>query len=461
MSNSDLSAFFEPKSIAVIGSFREGFFGGYVVIRSLIRGGYKGQIYPVNPNYQEVFGIRVYPSLSQVPEGVDLVLVMINSRSVPQVIRECANKAVKAVVIVADGFAERDEQGAKLQKEIVEIATGAGIRLIGPNTAGIVNTYADFYPCPYESGYDRIKRGSIALVSQSGMTNPQAFPYYDYRCGISKICDLGNKCDVDECELMEYLAQDRDTKVIAMYLETVNDGRRFLEVSKKIARTKPLLIVKSGRTKQGAKASESHTGSLAVNDKIFDALCRQAGIIRLDTFVELFEIPKIFATQPLPKGNKLGILTITGGLAVMAIDYGDRYGLKLSELSSSTASLLNSIFSGTGHMPVDIGPVMAAVKDAFSLYPEIMYRIMADPNVDALLHILWANPKGDIIPNYLKAYEAIKEKHQKPIATWIYGPDRTAIKELGVQLEDMGFPVFRDVETAVKALGLAFQFYTF
>ena len=461
MEKSQLSPFFEPASVAILGSLREGFFGGYVVVKSLLRGGYKGKIYPINPGYKEILGIPVYPSLKEVPEAPDLALIMINSRSVPDVIRQCVKKGVKAAIVVADGFAERDEEGARLQQQLVAIAREAGIRLMGPNTAGVVNTHNNFYPCPYEAGYDRIQKGSIALISQTGVTNPQAFPYPDYVCGVSKICDLGNKCDVDECDLLEYLNNDAVTNVVSMYLETVRHGQRFFKIAHHVAIRKPLLVFKSGRSAEGARASQSHTGSLAVDDTIFNAACNQTGILRLDRFTDIFEIPKIFATQPLPAGNRLGILTITGGVAVIAIDYAQRYGLQLSQLDPATMSMLDNIFPGSGNMPVDIGPMMAAVKDAFSHYPEILEGIMADPNVDALLHIIWANTSGYVIENYIKAYERIMERFPKPVATWIYGPDSSAVRETGFRLERMGFPVFKEVETAVKALGLALRYATY
>ena len=203
---SALSLFFEPQSVAVVGSLREGYFGGYVVIKTLLNAGFEGRIYPVNPSYQEVLGLKAYPSIKEIPEKIDLVLIMINRRFVPNVLRECAGKGIKAVIVVADGFAERDEEGAKLQNEIVEIARKAGIRIIGPNTAGIVNSANGLTPDPYEPGYKKVKSGTVAICAQTGMINPQAFPYADLHYGVSKICDFGNKCDVDECDLLEYLA---------------------------------------------------------------------------------------------------------------------------------------------------------------------------------------------------------------------------------------------------------------
>ncbi|MCU0597310.1 MAG: CoA-binding protein, partial [Desulfobacterota bacterium] len=187
--NSDLGRFFEPESLAVIGSFRESFFGGYVIVKSLLKAGYKGKIFPINPAYQEVHGLQVYPSIKDVPQQVDLAMVMINARSVPQVVRECAAKGVRAMIVVSDGFAERDEAGARLQKELLEVAGREGIRIIGPNTAGVVNTANGFNPSAYDAGYYRIRKGPIAIGAMTGMTNPQAFPYNDLRFGVSKICD--------------------------------------------------------------------------------------------------------------------------------------------------------------------------------------------------------------------------------------------------------------------------------
>ena len=231
-----------------------------------------------------------------------------------------------------------------------------------------------------------------------------------------------------------------------------------MECTKRVTRKKPVLVVKSGRTGAGAIASSSHTGSLAVDDQIFEATCRQGGLLRLEEFRELFEVPKIFASQPLPRGNRMAIVTVTGAVAVMAIDKGAEYGLYLTEVSSKNSEMLNKIFPGTGKMPVDIGPMMAAVKDAFSLYPQMLDAVMGDENVDVLFNVLWANPIGNIIENYIRAYELLKGRYQKPLATWIYGPNNGAVRDLSFRLEDMGFPVFSKPETCIKALGLALRY---
>jgi len=454
---SAMELFFEPQSVAVVGSLREGYFGGYVVIKTLLNAGFAGKIYPVNPSYQEVLDLKVYSSIKEIPEKIDLALIMINRRSVPNVMRECVEKGIKAVIVVADGFAERDEEGARLQKEILEIAREAGIRIIGPNTAGIVNSANGLTPDPYEPGYEKVKSGAVAICAQTGMINPQAFPYADLHYGVSKICDYGNKCDVDECDLLEYLERDPATKVITMYLESIRDGRRFLEISRKVTAKKPVLILKSGRTKEGAKVSASHTGSLAVDDQIFSAACKQAGIIRLEKFREFFELPKIFSLQPLPKGNRLGMVTFTGGVGVLAIDEGAKYGLSIARLSPEIAEELNAIFPGLGKPVVDIGPPMA-VNNYMTIYSDILKTVLADDQIDCLFNVIWTSPFEEFVEEYLKFYGTLQGNDQKTIATWIYGPSIPLIHEMSSRMEDLGFPVFSDLEIAIKALGIAYQY---
>jgi len=453
-----LSRFFEPGSIAVIGSFKDGFFGGHVIVKSLLKGGYRGKIFPINPAYREVHGLKVYPSLKDVPQKVDLAMVMINARSVAGMVRECARKGIRAMIVVSDGFAERDEEGARLQKELLDVAGEEGVRIIGPNTAGVVNTANGFNPCAYEAGYYRIRKGPIAIGAQTGMTNPQAFAYPDLHFGVSKICDFGNKCDVDECDLLEYLAQDPDTGVISMYLESIRDGRRLMKIAKGVTKTKPVLVFKSGRTKEGARASASHTGAMAVDDKIFDGLCRQSGILRLEEFKDIFEIPKMFASQALPKGGRLGIVTLTGGVGVVIIDEGAKYGVSLTTLSGETRQALDGIYQGLGSMPVDIGPMMAAVKNPFEIYPKVVEAVAADCNVDMLFNVVWANPTDVIFSSYFKVYERIKERIKKPVATWIYGPSSEVASDLAERVENMGFPVFASPEKCIQALGLAWAY---
>ncbi len=454
LKKTDLNPFFEPKSIAVIGSFREGGFGGYVVVKSLMEAGFDGKIFPVNPGYQEVLKLKVYPSLSDIAEQVDLALVMINARNVVRIIEECGRNHIGSVVVVADGFAEKDEEGARLQRELVEVARRCDIRIIGPNTAGIVNSVNGLNPCPYDAGYYGFKKGPVSICSQTGMINPQAYAYPDLGFGINKICDLGNKCDVNECDMLEYFENDDSTGVISMYLESISDGTRFLEIARRVSKKKPVLALKVGTTKAGAKASASHTGSLAVDDAVFGAACSQAGLLRIDKFSELFEMPKVFAGQPLPLGNRVGVVSFTGGVGVLAVDEGARHGLVLAEFSAENKKVFKEISEDLGTNPVDLGPLIPTVKDFSVFYSRILKAVLADENVDSLFNVVWADALGKNTSAYLEAYEELKEYARKPVVTWVYGPSSAITSEMAKKIEDFGFPVFREPETCIKAIGL-------
>lgn len=452
------SRFFEPESLAIIGSLKEGGFGGYVVVKSLLAAGYKGKIFPINPSAPEVLGIKSYSSVTEVPGSIDLALIMINARNVAAVMEACAQKGVRAVVVVADGFAERDAQGAQLQDELVAIGKRRGIRIIGPNTAGIANAINGLNPCPYDAGYYKFRKGPVAICAQSGMINPQAFAYPHMRFGISKICDFGNKCDLDESDLLDYLETDASTGVISMYLETIRDGRRFIDTCSRVSAVKPILALKLGTTPEGAKASQSHTGSMAVDDAVFHSACVQAGVLRIQEFGELFELPKMFAAQPLPGGNRFGMVSYTGGVGVVAADEGGKYGLVMAGLSPETARMFDGIFPGLGSMPVDLGPMIPVVKDFALVYSKILKAVLDDTLVDALFNVLWADAHGNNTRAYLEAYEELKIHTNKPMVTWVYGPNPDSIHDLTEKIEELGFPVFSTPERCIKALGLAARY---
>ena len=274
-----LRAFFEPSGVAVIGSLREGWSGGYGVIENLLHFGFAGNIYPINPSYSEVLGMTAYPSVNQVTEAIDLAIVIIPPPAVPAVIEQCAQKGVKAAIIVSEGFAEASKEGAKLQEQVVGIAHRTGIRIVGPNTIGIANSANGLVTDPYPTGYNRIRRGTIAYGAQTGIMGAQALALEDCAYPISKMCDFGNKCDANEVDFLNYLVNDPETKVIALHLEDVRDGQQFMDAARKVAAQKPVLVLKPGRSEPGAKALASHTGSLAGNDQGYDNAFRQAGII--------------------------------------------------------------------------------------------------------------------------------------------------------------------------------------
>ncbi|MDF2955567.1 MAG: Acyl-CoA synthetase [Candidatus Alkanophagales archaeon MCA70_species_2] len=448
------SYFFEPRSVAVIGALREGWFGGYVIIKNLRVFGFPGEVYPVNPRYDKVLGLDVYASVKDIPAMVDLVIIMTPAAVVPSVLEECGACGVRAAIVVSDGFAERSEEGARLQKELVSVGRREGIRILGPNTVGVTNTANGLVTTPYEFGYSSIRRGFVALAGQTGIIAPQAVPYEDLQYGISKICDFGNKCDVDEADLLEYLAEDAETKVIAMYLEAIRDGRRFLATAKRVVEKKPVIVLKSGRSEAGAKAAASHTGTLAGDDKIYDAAFRQAGVLRIQNFRELFEIPKIFG-QPRPKGNRIAMVTMTGGAGVMSTDIAYECGLELARFSEETSNRLGEIFPSLAKNPSDVGPALFA-DDIIQIYKKAIEAALEDEGVDCVSVVLWT---GEAAPPqlYVELFKELKERASKPVAIWAYSAHLVLAQELSRELEKLGFPVFSDFETAVRALGMLYK----
>ena len=445
---------FEPQSVAVIGSLRETWFGGYVVIKNLLDFGFPGKIYPINPVYDTVLDMKAYPSVMEVPEIIDLAVIMTSYRVVPQIIEQCAERKVKAAIIESDGFAERDAEGARLQQEIFRIARRAGLRLLGPNTIGVVNTDIGLVTNPYGIEYRRISPGSIAICGQTGLVGPQAWPLEDMHYKLSKICDFGNKCDVDETDLLDYLGNDPQTKVIAMHLEDIKDGNRFLAKVKEVIPKKPVLILKPGRTKESAEALASHTGSLAGEDRIYDSAFKQAGVIRVNNLRELLELPKVFADQPLPTGNRLAIVTFSGGVGVLGVDAAVESGLTMAKLSPETMEKLANIFPILAKNPTDMGPVMPIADNFASVYSEVIEIIANDDNVDCVAIVTFAG----LGLSPVEVFSQLKKRISKPITVWLYSQSLTAIAEATRELDDLGFPVYSEWETAVKALGVAFQY---
>ncbi len=456
----NLATFFEARNVAVIGSFKEKWSGGYGVIKNLLNFRFSGHIYPVNPYYSEVLGMPVYPTINHVADSIDLVIVITPSQVVPTVIEQCAQKGIKAAIIVSDGFAETNREGAKLQQHVMNIARNAGLRIIGPNTIGITNTANCLVTTPYFTGYNKIQRGSVAYASQTGIVGAQALPLEDYGYPISKICDFGNKCDVNEINLLEYLTVDPETRVIAMHLEDIKDSRQFIDIARRIVVHKPVLILKPGRSQAAAKAVASHTGSLAGADQIYDSAFTQAVIVRLNTWQEFLDIPKVFASQPLPTGNRLAIVTVSGAAGIMAIDAAMENGLVIAQLSSATIDRLAKISPRLVSNPVDIGQVAPFISDFPQALESVIATVLADDSVDCAIIVLWAALAADALDTS-DAFRRLKQQGSKPMAIWIYGPKLSAKEELTRQLEALGLPTYLNLETAAKALGIAASYAKF
>ncbi|MBM3157079.1 MAG: hypothetical protein FJ004_07310 [Chloroflexi bacterium] len=448
----DLRAFFEPESVAIIGSLREGVGLGYGVVKNMLDYGFPGRLYPVNPSCTEVMGLKAYSDVSEVAESIDLAVVITPPPTVPSIIEQCAQKGVKGAVIVSENFAEANKDGAKLQKQLVDITNNNGIRIVGPNTVGTINTANGLVTIPYPIGYERIRRGGIALCSQTGVAAAQCQPLGDWAYPVGKMCDVGNKCDVNEVDLLNYLADDVETKVIVMHLEDVKDGRRFVEAAGRAARRKPLVIFKPGRSEAGARASASHTGSLAVSDRVYDDALKQAGAVRVNTWQEFWDVPKVFEYQPLPAGNRTAIITHSGGIGVMATDAAAEAGLEIAGFSAATLDKLAKISPRLARNPIDLGPALSVSDDPINIQAEIMAVAMNDPNVDCGTIIVYGGVMAPI-PLIVEMFSHVRQRVSKPLTVWVYGSKLSLTAELRQQLEELGLPTYNDPETAIKALG--------
>ena len=452
---SDLKYFFEPVSVAVFGSLREGFGLGYGVIRNMLQFRYAGKIYPVSP-YQnsDVLGFKAYSAVDDVADPIDAAIVITPPPTVPGIVEQCARKGVKAVTIVSENFAEAGGDGIKYQQQLVEIVRCTGIRIIGPNTVGLFNAANGFITNPYLIVQKKIRKGGIAYCSQSGYVGTAAQPLEDRLIPVSKMCDIGNKCDVDEADLLNYLADDPETKVVAMHLENAKDGRRFMDAARRVVKRKPLLILRPGRSEEAARAVASHTASLAGNEQAYDSAIKQVGAIRLDNWLEYWEVPKIFAYQQLPSGNRLAILTLTGGVAVVGVDAAVSAGLALARFSPATAEKLKKIYPRLSSNPVDLGPILSVSDNPFVVEEEVIALALNDVNVDCAAIAVYAG-FDDIVAPIVEMFDHLKERITKPVAIWIYGMKLSAMDEMSRQLEMRGFPTYFYLETAVKALGAA------
>ena len=449
-----LDVFMNPKSVAVFGSMLEGwFFGAGVVVKELLESGYKGVIYPVHPTARMVNGLKVYQDILDIEGPIDLAVIITSYKHVPDIIRKCGRKGVRAAVVVSDNFAESGAEGKKRQDDLIELAKAAGIRLIGPNTLGVFNVTDAFTTIPYEKGYNGIKKGPLGVITQTGMYGPQAVPLGEYAFGVSKIIDLGNMCDIDEVDCLEYLGNDHATKVISLYAEHTLRPKRFLEVAGRISREKPILCLKGGRSPEAAQAMASHTGSMAGDDLLYEALFRQAGIIRVQEYEDLLDCAKTFISQPLPTGNRLGIITLTGAMGIACIDAAASAGLALGELSPDSREKLAQIHPTLRGHPIDLGPASAANGiELFSFYTRCFDILMEDENIDCIYVNTYIssymNPE-----NYREVLQHMSTKRSKPVVTWSYGPSSQAVRQLASLTEAQGIPFYTTTNHAIRTLG--------
>lgn len=439
-----LSSIFEPKSVAVIGASNNVTKWGGRIIKNILSG-FAGKIYPVNPKETLVQGLVSYSSILDVPGEVEMAVIIVPSQFVMPVIEQCGKKGVKGLIVITAGFSEAGHP--ELEKELVAAVRKYGMRMIGPNTLGIVNERARLNA----SIIGRLPRpGSISFITQSGSLGLALAEWtIDTELGLCKVISTGNKADTDDVDLLEYLGSDPSTGVIAMYIEGITRGKMFMEAARRIK--KPIVAIKTGRSKRGAKAVFSHTGSIAGSDEVYSAAFRQAGILRVEDIDDLFDTALAFSCQPLPEGNNIAIFSNGGGASIVAADECERQGLNIVDLATETREKITNIVPGYASTS---NPIDTAGTVSFRIYNEGIKALHDDPNVDAIVaiyvHTLLSNampPAEAVVEMKQKCH---KEGSRKPIiACWMGG----AGTEEGVELLKSGcVPNYPVPERAVKAL---------
>ncbi len=446
-----LHPIFYPQSVAVVGASTRPGTVGNDIFRNLLMSGFNGSVYPINPKSPHVLGVHSYASLKEVPGPVDLAVVIVPAKAVMAVADEAIAKGVKSLVVISAGFKEVGHEGLILEQQLRDKVQAAKIPLVGPNCLGVINTDVNV-KMNAAFGRKMPVPGNLAFISQSGALCTSVLDYAEERAmGFSKFISFGNKADVNEICLLEYLAHDEKTSVIAMYLEDVTNGRRFIETAQRIfwETKKPMLCLKSGRSPEGAKAVSSHTGSLAGSDSVYDAMMAQGGVQRVDTIAELFDYAALYCTQPLPKGPRVAIITNAGGPGIMATDAAVRHGLKLAEISEETKNRLRPALPDAASLrnPVDV------IGDAKSdRYKAAVRMVLEDPGVDMGIVILTPQSMTDVEETASVVPEAIKGINKTVVCSFMGAKDVAP----GVAiLRAAGVPNYPFPEDAVKSLAAA------
>jgi acetyltransferase len=451
MTASPLRPFFEPRSVAVIGASRKPGKPGYQQIENLRRG-FSGPIYPINPNAEQILGLPCYASIELCPGPVDLAIVLVPATSVLETVTACAANRVPAVMIPASGFAEAGSDGKRLQSAILDIVRGSGTRIWGPNCGGLMNTAngltAAFIDLPY------LRKGSIGIVSQTGLYAAalmnQMMEIDGY--GVSKVATLGNACDVNEIDVLEYLAADPETSVIALHLEGITDGARLLQCCQDLTRKKPIVAVMAGQTEAGAKAGASHTARLAADARITKGAFAQSGIIPATEFTDLIDLTRALAVwQGAAPAKNVAVLSTSGGACVLAADMIARAGMKMAAFSPATVARLAKLhpFSYGVANPFDVWPAMER-HGTNRTVEEIAEAVFDDEGVDAAVLIFGAFSSGgsDLDP---RVFGDMAKRRGKIAVAWLYGA-RAFVDPWIRSFAEIQIPCFHDMRTAIAAL---------
>lgn len=443
----DLHDLFYPKSIAVIGASGTPGKLGWNVFTNLVSHKFRGKLYPINPRADEICGCKAYPCISAVPEPVDVAIILVSAGITPDVVEECCKCGIRYIVVESAGFAELGEDGLKIELQMKEIADRYGVRLLGPNCSGIINTHCSMVQSI--GIVDALSMGNIGLVSQAGVCAAGMLWGLRHIMDFGIIATIGNKLDINETDIMEAVSKDEFINVICMYLESVKGGRRFIDAAKRITRNKPIVVLKSGRTDAGKKAVASHTASMAGNDQIFSAVFRQSGIIRARDYEHMFNLARIISKQPLPNREGVFIITYAGSLGVIAADAIIDNGMRLSELEPQNKERLKKLLPDyvCGMNPVDY----TFSQDAETVKRTIEIGVDSD-DVGSFIVVLQA----EILDSYVDALKSINYKG-KPIIACVAGKE-FAMPDV-IKMENAGIPVVSTPEQVADALGIMYRHY--
>ncbi|MCK4293023.1 MAG: acetate--CoA ligase family protein [Planctomycetes bacterium] len=440
-----LESFFNPRSVAIVGASRQKSKVGYEILANMMEAGYGGRIFPVNPKADTIEGLKCFPELESIGDTPDLVIIIVPAKIVPSVMQQCAKVGVKAVIIITAAFREVGKEGRALEEQVIQIAKQAGIRVIGPNCLGLIvpanNLNASF-------GGDLPAAGAIAYLSQSGALLAAILDMANASdIGFSKLVSIGNKADVDELDLIEAVAADDETKVIAGYLESISDGNAFVRLAEQISHIKPILLMKSGGTQAGAKAASSHTGSLAGSETAYESAFERSGIIRCDSIKQQFDYAQAFANQPLPAGPRVAVVTNAGGPGIMAADAVERKGLTFAKLDGDTVSKLTSRLPPAAnlHNPVDV--LGDALADRYEFALDV---VLDDPDVDVVLVLLTPQAMTESAATAEAIVKVSRRKPTKPVLACFLGAAKV---EEGVKVLRLGgVPQYDSPESAVATI---------
>ncbi len=449
-----------PKSIAVIGASRDEKSVGYGILKSISQGcwfpsnyckPFLGKVFPVNPNASEILGLKCYPSVKDIPVSekskVDLAVVAVPAKIVSKVIQECGEAGIRAAVVVSAGFGEVGEAGRKLEEELAGVSRKAGMRIVGPNCLGVVrsshNLNASF-------ALSVPPAGGVGFVSQSGALADSAIDWaIQERYAFSVLASVGNSVDLDSADFVEWLGQDNETKVITLYVEGLRDGRKFMEVVRRVSRKKPVLVLKAGKTNAGAAAAGSHTGSLAGDYRVFKGAMRQCGAVMVESFEELFDLAKTLSEQPKAAGNAVAIVTNSGGPGVLSADYCDEFGVRLAPLKPETIERLDA--TGLMHPAYSRRNPLDLVGDALpERYEAAINTLLSEDYIHGLIVIQCITTMTDSLADAKIVLQARKKFPGKPIVTVFMGGKYSAE---GVKLLlKHGVPEFNDPRKAAQAM---------